>query len=226
MSTNNYGDNAFAPGMVSDAYLPDQLIAGDMKIVTDTVTIISGAGALKRGTVLGAILTGAATAAAKAGGNTGNGTISAVTITNPDKAGVYTVRFTAATAFTVEDPDGFVLGNGSTGTAFADDIGFTITAGGTAFVAGDGFDITVVAGSGKYKTATGAATDGSQVVSCILADDVDATAADQLAGVYLTGEFNSNALILGSGLTLAAIKPVLRDAGIFLKTPVSAADPT
>ena len=29
----NYSDNPFAPGMVSDAFIPDQLIAGDAKQV-------------------------------------------------------------------------------------------------------------------------------------------------------------------------------------------------
>lgn len=86
-----------------------------------------------------------ATSAAKSGGNTGNGTMSAVTVTAPVKPGVYKLRLTAATIFDVIDPDGFQLQAGATGVAYADDLGFTLTAGGTPFVAGDGFDITVVA---------------------------------------------------------------------------------
>ena len=50
----NYGDNPFAPGMTSDAYIPDQLIAGDLKLVTESVTIAAGAN-LVRGSVLGVV---------------------------------------------------------------------------------------------------------------------------------------------------------------------------
>lgn len=140
------------------------------------ITIASGQD-LERGAVLGKIALGAATAAAKAGGNTGNGTISAVTRLNGAKEGVYTARFTAATAFAVEDPSGNVIGTGATGAAFSDDVSFTITAGGTPFVAGDGFDITVAAGAGTYKALDLAAVDGSQVPAGILFAAVDASAA-------------------------------------------------
>lgn len=79
-----------------------------------------------------------------AGTNTGNGTIGTLSVASPAKVGVHTVTFTAATAFTVKDPNGLVMGTGATGTAFsAGGVTFTITAGGTAFVAGDTFNITV-----------------------------------------------------------------------------------
>lgn len=42
------------PGRVSDAFIPDQLIAGDLKLVTDDVQI-KGNTVLERGTVLGMI---------------------------------------------------------------------------------------------------------------------------------------------------------------------------
>lgn len=88
---------------------------------------------------------GAAISAPKAGGNTGTGTVSAGPTVNGATAlnGVYTVTFTAATVFSVFDPNGRELLAGSTGVAYSDGgIGFTITAGGTAFVAGDGFTMT------------------------------------------------------------------------------------
>lgn len=105
----------------------------------------------------------AAVAAAKSGGNTGNGTISAVTTNLASKPGVYQVRFTAATVFSVVDPDGFTIRGGTTGVAYADDVGFTITAGGTPFVAGDGFDITVTQGNAPLPGAffTGPAAVGT-----------------------------------------------------------------
>jgi hypothetical protein len=196
-------------------YAPDELIV--VVEIGKKLTVASGAGVLTRGTVLGKIASGAATAVAKSGGNTGNGTISAVTIQNPDKVGVYSVRFTAATVFTVEDPDGFVLAvNGATGAAFADDLGFTITAGGTPFVAGDGFDITVAAGSGKVTAAQTASKDGSQTPYAILAEDVDATSADADAMVYMAGTFNSNFLVYGTGHSLATVFDPLRMVDIHL----------
>jgi hypothetical protein len=82
-----------------------------------------------------------ATSAPKAG-NTGNGTMGAVTATSA-APGVYTVSFTSSTAFSVTGPAGSV-GTGTAGAAFSTGgLGFTITAGATAFVAGDGFTITV-----------------------------------------------------------------------------------
>lgn len=136
----------------------------------DTVVLAANSDEVVIGTVMGEIKIGAATAAAKAG-NTGNGTCT-MDATTPvlqgAKDGIYTVRFTSATAFTVEDPDGNVIGTGVNGTAFADDIKFVTAAGGTAFVAGDGFDITVaVAASEKFAPLDLSAVDGSDKPAAI-----------------------------------------------------------
>jgi hypothetical protein len=50
--TTTYSDNPFMPGMVSDAYVPDQLIAGDFKLVTEGQAQFPAGLQLKRGTVL------------------------------------------------------------------------------------------------------------------------------------------------------------------------------
>ena len=50
---DQFGQNAFAPGMKSALFIPDQLVAGTLQLVTDT-GIITG-GAFKRGTVLGLV---------------------------------------------------------------------------------------------------------------------------------------------------------------------------
>ena len=84
--------------------------------------------------------------AIKGGGNTGNGTVSAGPTINAaiGMNGVYQVRFSDATHFTVVDPNGKQLADGQTAVAYNDaGLGFTITAGGVAFIAGDGFDMTV-----------------------------------------------------------------------------------
>lgn len=79
-----------------------------------------------------------------------------------------------------------------------------------------------VTANGKLKLVDKNATDGSQNVYAILAEDVDATAADKVAPVYLTGEFNENALILATGTTAADVKASARAVGIFIKSPVKA----
>lgn len=117
----------------------------------EQITLVgAAAGRLPAGTVLGKVRVGDVVAAAKAGGNTGNGTVSAVTTKKGAKPGTYRVEFTAATKFDVIDPEGFKLKGGTAGTAYNDDLGFTITAGGTAFVAGDAFDISVELVDGDY----------------------------------------------------------------------------
>jgi len=108
-------------------FSPDNLIAGDAKIVTAAGTIASGAGVLVRGTVLGKI---------------------------------------------------------------------------TA--------------SGKYLKAIGTAEDGSQTPDAILAEDVDATSADALSVVYLSGQFAESALTLDASLTLDGIQDGLRGKNIYL----------
>jgi Bacteriophage lambda head decoration protein D len=227
--TTNYGDNPQQPTFVSDAFIPDQLIAGDLKLVTDKVTITGGA-ALKRGSVLGQVTIGAAGAPTAKGGNTGNGHLSAVALGSRAKVGTYTIRFRGAALYDVLDPHGLELAQGIAAGAYGSDpadpeITFTFTAGSVAMVAGDEISIAVVAGSGSYKLAASASTDGSQNPVAILADDADASGGDVSAGIYLHGEFNANALTLGTGITAAAAKAALQPFGIFIKSTVSAADP-
>lgn len=79
-----------------------------------------------------------------------------------------------------------------------------------------------VSADGKGKLVDKNATDGSQNVYAILAEDVDATAADKIAPVYLTGEFNENALTLAEGTTVDDIRASARAMGIFIKSTVKA----
>ena len=53
LTVTSVGNNPQTPGVNAEVYIPDQLIAGNMKLVTDTVTL--GAGTLARGAVLGKI---------------------------------------------------------------------------------------------------------------------------------------------------------------------------
>lgn len=54
MSSQEIGDNPWSPGMQSSTFVPDQLIANNLQLVTDTVTV-SGTAPLVRGTVLGQV---------------------------------------------------------------------------------------------------------------------------------------------------------------------------
>lgn len=202
---------------------PDALLAGELPRVTQDVTIAVGEN-LTRGAVVGKITVGAATPAA-APGNTGNGTIGAVTTGANAKPGVYKVVIVEpaanAGAFIVEDPDGIIVGRGTVAVAFAGPVNFTLADGATDFVAGDSFDITVAAGSGQWKRSVAAATDGSQRPLAILVGDVDATAATKNAAVFRTGEFNEAALNFGAGHSAATVRAALEAVQIYLKTTLA-----
>jgi hypothetical protein len=135
LSTTTIGDNSQTPGSAAEIYNPDQLIAGNLKIVSDTVTL--GAGVLARGAVLG-----------------------------------------------------------------------------------------IITASGNYINCLKGAADGSQNPVAILADAADASGGAVFAPVYLTGEFNTNAMVIDASWTIAQMKAAIRPQGIFLKSALSAADPT
>ncbi|CAI1576474.1 Uncharacterised protein [Serratia proteamaculans] len=134
MTVNQIVQNAWIPGVQHDTFVPDQLLSGPLQVVSDTVTVASGAAAkYKRGTVLG-----------------------------------------------------------------------------------------VITASGKYTLSVATATDGSEAPSAILADDVDASASDVFAGVYLMAEINQNRITFDPSWTLAKLKTALRPLGIFLRDSIQA----
>lgn len=224
MTVNNVGDATLQPGSVGYLYTSDQLIAGDLKLVTEGQALIVGGLSLPRGTILGKVDIGALVGAGPVG--TGNGTLTLITAGTNTKPGVYTIRFLTATTYTVTDPDGEALPNGANGAYANAGVNFTITAGGTPFVAGDSFTITVAAGSGGWKKSIKTAVDGSQRPVGVLAIAADASGGNVNGGVYLTGEFNENQVAYDVSWTLAELKVLLRDLNIFLKSAVTAAPPT
>lgn len=52
---DNFGQNAFQPGMRSSLFVPDQLVSGTLQLVTDTGVIAQATAIHLRGTVLGKI---------------------------------------------------------------------------------------------------------------------------------------------------------------------------
>jgi hypothetical protein len=167
----------------------------DPRLYRKQVTILAATGNLKTGSVLGAVDVAGATSAAKAGGNTGGGTLT-VDVTTPvlvgAKAGVYTVRNVGVVAnagqFEVKDPDGAVLGVYAIGgAAFANQIKFAMADVGTDFALGDGFDITVAAGSKKWVWYNPTVANGAQTPDGILLHAVDASGGSDVQAVVVTG---------------------------------------
>lgn len=86
--------------------------------------------------------------------------------------------------------------------------------------------VTAKAGEGLLKrgqimgkeAATGKYMKASAPASAIVAEDVDATAADVLAAVYVQGRFKANTVILPPATTLAQAREQLWDFGIYLET--------
>lgn len=182
---------------------------------------VLASGNLAAGTVLGLIAVGAATAEADEN-NTGDGTMSAVTVGTGALAGAYQVTFSSATKFAVEDPEGVNLGTGSNGTEFSKGgITFTITAGSTAFVAGDSFTIAVAEGSGQYAQLDLTADDGTSRAAAVLYGAVDASDAEQPCTVDRRDcEVHGAALTWPNGITdnqKAAAVEQLAEQGIIVR---------
>ena len=220
LTVNSIGDQPMIPGSIGFLYTSDQLIAGDLKIVTRGAATITGGAALPRGTVMGQLTIGALTPAGPVG--TGNGTLTLATAGTKTKTGTYTIKFLTATTYTVTNSNGVALPNGVNGAYANPEINFTITAGGTAFVAGDSFTVAVAAGASTWKASVATAVDGSQVPAGILAEAADASGGDVNGGVYLTGEFNENRVTYDNSFTLAQVRDLLRNFNIFLKSAVIA----
>src|SRR5471032_1691620 len=220
---NNLGDNPQQPGVYAESYIPDQLIAGNMKLVTATVTL--GAGTLQRGTVLGQQSAAPMTAAAAT--NVGNGTIGAISKGPAALIGTYSLRATGPATFTVVAPTQDDLPDATVGTPYISaGINFTLTAGATPFAAGDTFTFTNAAANYVLSVAT--AVDGSQFPTAILADYADASGGPVTAPVYFQGQFSASAITIDASWTALAVTPLLRLVGITLKAmsaAMSSADP-
>ena len=177
-------------------------------------TILQDAsGVIPSGAVMGVISVGAITAAAKSGGNTGNGTCTALSVKDGAKAGIYTVRIvrqgTHIFDYEVKNPNGQQIGFGTcegTGltSVFSGEIEFTLTDGSTDFAKTDGFDITVAAGSGKLKRSVSTAVDGSQYPKYVLVDEVDAIAGDVIRELVYATNVREDFLVFTGSETLAS----------------------
>lgn len=74
----------------------------------------------------------------------------------------------------------------------------------------------IITATGKFTLSLAAASDGSQVPDCILAEDANASAGDVDALVYQTGQFDANYVTFGTGQTVANTFETLRAKGLYL----------
>ena len=215
------GPNSVAPFARAETFVPDQLIAGHLNLITQDILV--AAGRLLRGTILGRISAFGATVAAGSsirkrhcGRDAGVGR----------KIGAYALVAASDTKFNVTDPSGAALADATVGADYnAGGIAFKISAGTTAFASGDSFTVTVADGVGSFVKSVKTATDGSQNPVAVLVDDVDATAGPRPGSAYFMGEFNARAIIFDPSWALDHLRASLPN-GVYLKSSVSAADPT
>ena len=214
--------------METSSYDPNGIIAGDHALTHQPGTILSGEGALIRGTVMGQVSEGVRTAVGAASipapaGATGSASPVA---TLAALVGVHNFRCVSAGAtgkWNHYDPDGELVGVATTGTEYVGGgLTLTIADSGTDPAVGEALKVTVTsaAASNKWKKAVAAAIDGSATPRAILADDADATSADVPAPLYLEGEFAHEMLTYGAGHTAASVEAAFRanSQPIYLKS--------
>lgn len=182
----------------------------DARMHRKEIVIAAEAGNLPTGAVLAQITVGDAESAAKAGGNTGGGTLTVDAVTPVlagAKPGVYRVRCITVVAnggvFSVTDPDGVLIGTYTIGGPdFATHVKFAMADDGTDFAVGDGFDITVAAGSGEWDYYDPTAVNGLATPAGILLDARDVSGNAPVRGVAVTGHAEIVALGLTWGSTV------------------------
>jgi hypothetical protein len=96
LPVSQIGDNPWVPGITAETYIPDQLIAGNLKLVSDSVTITGGIN-LNRGTVLGKVAE--STLAYSSGTAFASGSI-AIASTGPVNGDAVTIGGTVVTFLT------------------------------------------------------------------------------------------------------------------------------
>lgn len=200
------------------------LIVPDFPLLTKQVTILSGQN-LAAGSLIGKISKVCPTTGTADAGNTGNGTCTAVAAGKVTELGTYTLRCilagTGSATFAVYTPNGERLYDAEGGTAYScPHINFLINIGGADYMVGDIFTIAITSpSSDKFKLALLAAVDGSQELenAIVLGEATDASLADTVSFAYMTGTFNKNKMVFGTGYTATNTAEALSKHSIFLK---------
>lgn len=153
------------------------------------------------------------------GGNTGNGTCTAVEGRHGLKVGTYTLTCTTAVlnggVFSVVDPDSLSLAPATVGTAYeSNQIAFLLNDGSTDFIVGDIFTIAVTINPRQCKLLDKTATDGSSEPYGVLSESVNATAAAKYSIAYLEGQFNQRKLIFATGTDIEDVRDDMIKKGL------------
>lgn len=151
------------------------------------------------------------------GGNTGDGTVTAVAAAGPLKIGTYTLEETFAVTnggvFKLTDPDGNIIADNLTlrvgaglATSFVvGGLSFTITDGATDFAAGDKFTIAITA-LNKYVPLDPAGVDGSGEFAGIYIGDAI------LAATIVAGDVTVSIVTNGDGAIVSSDKLVFENS--------------
>lgn len=225
--------------MLTDSYKYDNLLAGDFPRVSATGIVASGV-SLKRGAVLGKI-TGDAGAKQVV-----SFVLSDFTAEDDKKTtltiGETAYDFDSTAESTLADVlDGLVAlvaaddacvygaeADAETGklTLTAKEVGahdesevLTLESTATITISDKSVDVEgkdAEPASGKLAPVDKDAEDGSENPYAVLAEDVDATSADAVAPLYLSGHFNAAALSFADGTVAADVADKARELGIYI----------
>lgn len=221
MATLSQTENTLGSVIVSDAEFSDEILAFD------------GADTWVEGTILAKKEVTVPTTGTADGGNTGDGTVTAVAAADGPtvpRVGTYTLTATAAATnggtFQLTGPSGAILASdlimtagAGASTAFeAAGLAFTITDGAADFVVGDSFTIAVTA-DGDLKPFVSTGVGGLQVPYGVLTYEQTVTGSGDVSGrVMIAGKVNKDKLIIdvdgdGSNVDATVVKQ-LRDVSI------------
>ena len=141
------------------------------------------------------------------GGNTGDGVMGAITVSNTAKPGAYVLTVTKAATdagdFQVIDPDGLAVGVGTVAVAFSGGgLAFTLADGAADYAVADFITITVDAGSGNYAAHDTSGIDGRENAAGILFDAAAALTAN-VSGVAIVrdAEVNESEITWKTGIS-------------------------
>lgn len=221
-------------------YTEDKLFAGDFPLATEAVAISAGEGALLRGTVLGVVTsTGKLAVVDK---NANDGSQHPYCVLAEDVASVIAA---VAAQFTVELSGTPASGESVKLSVDTKDYTYTVVASDTLTLVAAGLVALVTADTSKAFTATNSAgvitltavtagtaantttievKEGDSGVSGAVTrsrSGVDASGINATVPVYVTGQFNPEALIFATGTTAADMKVAMRNVSLFQRECVN-----
>lgn len=159
----------------------------------DSVTVLAGSGSarvLETGEIIGSVVAGLTGAIRESSGNTGDGTVDALTLKAGAQAGTYVIRGIAEAAnlgtFAVTAPDGSSLPDLTVATGYVSDHFLLSVADGAADWDIDDVILIVVSGQRKVVALDLEGQDGSEKAVGIMFADISAPDGTDAEGVAVT----------------------------------------